>query len=137
MMRVTTDLIEVTSIQKAPIAVKGTRSVTGRSEMSSILQAKSEKTEAESRNGKDDSDDEDDGDFEEAGSGDEGDEGEDDGSDDGNADEKSALKKRKMSSPGGSESQSKTPKKEKDNKIKKNRFIDDEAAIIKLLRRFP
>lgn len=82
------------------------------------------------KGGKDESDEEDDGDFEDAGSEEEGEEEEDDdGSDGDKADEKSAVKKRKMSSPDGSESQSKTPKKEKDNKTKKNRFIDDEAAL--------
>lgn len=77
----------------------------------------------------DDSDEEDDGNFEDGGSEEEEDEeeGDEDGSDSGNADAKSALKKRKISSPEGSESKPKVSRKEKDVK-KKNRFVDDEAA---------
>jgi Acidic N-terminal SPT6 len=76
-----------------------------------------------------DSDEEDDGNFEDGGSEEEEDveEGDEEGSDSGNVDSKSALKKRKISSPEGSESKTKVSRKEKDSK-KKNRFVEDEAA---------
>jgi Acidic N-terminal SPT6 len=76
-----------------------------------------------------DSDEEDDGNFEDGGSEEEEDEeeGDEEASDSGNVDSKSALKKRKISSPEGSESKPKVSRKEKDGK-KKNRFVDDEAA---------